>query len=457
MTYEHFNAWRLEAASARPELSVVIPAYNEARRIVPTIAAIAAHLTGRGVDFEIIVSDDGSTDGTARTARSLGLRNLRVLAPGVNRGKGAATRAGVEAASGRRVLFTDADLSTPIEHVDEMLALVDAGTPVVIGSRATAGATVNDKSRLRHLLSSVLALLTRMVLGLRISDTQCGFKLFDRDAAMSLFSQQRIRGFSFDLELLYLAQRDGLDVAEVPVDWYDAPGSKVQPVRTTLGFLRDLVRIRFVHRRTNGSTGAARRVAVVTAMPPSPTTLNEYGFHLTRHLAAHPDVEEVIAFTEDGAVAAPLGVRVASCWRFDSMLTPLRILRQARRDRPDVVVFNLHFTSFGGRRVPAAVGLFTPALLRLFGHRTLVILHNLVDTVDLESAGFGSNRLVNGLMRRIGSALTRVVLLADKVSTTMPTYVDILQDRYGATNVYLGPHGVFDELPFTSAAPVDSR
>lgn len=135
MSYEQFVEWRDKPESLSPFLSIVVPAYNEKARIVPTLASIASHMAGSGVSFEIIVSDDGSTDGTPDICRGLGLRNLVVLDPGVNRGKGAAVREGVRAASGSLILFTDADLSTPIEEVDRFIAAI-AEAAIVIGSRA---------------------------------------------------------------------------------------------------------------------------------------------------------------------------------------------------------------------------------------------------------------------------------------------------------------------------------
>ncbi len=460
MSYEDFNTWRHEPVNDTPLLSVVIPAYNEEERIVPTIAAIATHLAGKQIPFEMIVSDDGSTDDTVGVVRRLGLRNLRVLDPGVNRGKGAAVRSGVLAARGHYVLFSDADLSTPIQAIDEMLLIAQAGTSVVIGSRAAEGAVELDRSPLRALLSTVLRTLARLALGVQVADSQCGFKLFDGDVARDLFSRQQVDGFSFDLEILWLAGRAGHAIVEVPVVWYDAPGSKVDPLKTSAGFLRDLVGIRLRHLRARPPrpTGGLR-VGLVTALPPSATTLNEYGFHLARHLAAAAEVEEVVAYTErdlesigfDGAVT------VEPTWAFNGPLNPIRILRAVRRTRPDVVMFNMHFTSFGSARIPAALGLCTPALLRLAGFHTVVVLHNLVDTVDLEAAGFGGNRWVNRLMTMIGRVLTRIILLADRVGTTMPAYVDILRTRYGADNVYLAPHGSFDVALDVDPDPSDGR
>ena len=455
MTYENFTTWKTEPVDNAPEISVVIPAFNEAERIVPTIAAISAHLANTVASFEIIVSDDGSTDGTVAVVRLLGLRNVRVLDPGFNSGKGAAVASGVLAATGRFVLVSDADLSTPIDHVDQMLDIARRGTAVVIGSRCIDGATEQNRSLVRHACSRTLRWLTGNVLGGNFSDTQCGFKLFERDAGHQIFAAMESVDFSFDLEALWLANELGHEVVEVPVSWFDAPGSTVCPHRVAVSFIVQLVKLRWKSVRDSGPAPRVKKFGVVTALPPSPTTLNEYGFHLTRHVANVEGVDEVVAFHEDGEATLPDGVDGVACWRFNSPMTPFRLVRAARRERPDAVLFNVHFTAFGTNKIAAGLGLLTPALMKLAGIPTVVMLHNLVDTVDLEAAGFGSHSAVERMFRAIGTLLTKVVLRADRVVTTMPNYVDILRGRYGADNVYLTPHGNFDTTPWRGSEPAD--
>ena len=452
MTETTFQRWATEPASLSPELSIVVPAYNEAERIVPTLISIAARMIDVTTDFEIVVSDDGSTDDTPQLVRSLGLRNVIVLDPGVNRGKGAAVRAGVRAAHGHQILFSDADMSTPMREVAALQARLADGADVAIGSRAAAGASEQSKSALRRVFSWGWRKITRVGLGLDIADTQCGFKLFTREAATALFDAGRVNGFSFDAELLYLASRFDYAVAEVPVEWFDAPGSKVQPGRVALQFLRDLVGIRWnalVGRYPATAAAVVKplvRMAVVTAVPPSTSTLTEYGHHLVEQFAAKPEIDELFVFADDSAGLPDDadGITYRAAWTFGSVTTPVRILRQIRRDRPDVVFFNTHFTSFGGGKVSAALGLMTPALVRLTRAKSVVLLHNIVDTVDLDQAGYGSSRILNGVLTGIGRMLTRVLLLADTVVTTMPQYVDVLRDNYGADNVFLTPHGTFE-------------
>jgi dolichyl-phosphate beta-glucosyltransferase len=243
-TYENYLRWKQEPLAERPLLSVVIPAYNEANRIVPTIGAVAAHCASLGLPWELIVADDGSKDDTVAVIRGLGLVNLRLLVAERNGGKGSAVQRGILAARGDYILFADADNSTPIEELDHLLHKMAAGYDVVIGSRAAAGAQEANRTLLRRIMSGGLRGLVRGFMGLGVSDTQCGFKLFRRGVARHLCQRQTILGFSFDLELLYLAVRFGYRVAEVPVDWVDAPGSKVDTTKEIQRFLRDLMKIR---------------------------------------------------------------------------------------------------------------------------------------------------------------------------------------------------------------------
>jgi dolichyl-phosphate beta-glucosyltransferase len=242
MSYQVFEKWR-DRHEARPALSIIIPTYNEAERILPTLGAMAVNVSALGYAWELIVSDDGSKDGTPDLVESLGWRNLRVLRH-ANTGKGGAVKRGMIAASGERILFCDADNSTPVEELVRLMLKLDEGFDVAIGSRAAAGATEQNKSLLRKLVSDTLRAIVRVGSGIGVRDTQCGFKLFTRKAAIKLFGLQIMSGFSFDLEILYLAHKFSFSVTEVPVEWFDAPGSKVNPVKDSLRFLRDLVQIR---------------------------------------------------------------------------------------------------------------------------------------------------------------------------------------------------------------------
>jgi dolichyl-phosphate beta-glucosyltransferase len=244
MTYETYRKWR-DTPDPRPlDLSIVIPAFNEKDRIVPTIGAFAAHLAAEDLAWEVIVSDDGSTDDTKALVRMLEHANIRVLDAPANAGKGAAVRRGVAAARGRMVLFADADCSTPVGELDLLRCEIAAGADVAVGSRAASGAQVANRSTLRRLLTKGLRLLVRMGLQVPVEDTQCGFKLFTNTAARRVFGAQTVDGFAFDLEILYLARKYGMRIAEVPVRWFDAPGSKVDARKEILRFVASIARIR---------------------------------------------------------------------------------------------------------------------------------------------------------------------------------------------------------------------
>lgn len=240
-----YREWSTTPIVGRPRYSVVIPAYNEEWRIVPTIGAIATHMSSLGEPWELIVADDGSTDTTAELVGDLDLVNLRLLVAEKNVGKGSAVRRGMLEASGELVLFADADQSTPIEQIQSLVDEIAAGSDVVVGSRAAEGAEVANKSLARKVFSSGLSFIVRGLFRIPVSDTQCGFKLFTAEAADLLFRRQLVDEFSFDLEILYLASKFDLKTTEVPVTWIDAPGSKVDAAKVAVEFLRDLAVIRW--------------------------------------------------------------------------------------------------------------------------------------------------------------------------------------------------------------------
>jgi len=225
--YLAYERWKTEPLTQTPAISIIVPAYNESERILPTIGAISYHVTSLGLPWEMIVSDDGSKDDTAAQVEALQLANLRLLRAPQNGGKGDAVRRGMLGAKGAIRVFTDADNSSPIEELPKLLAALQSGADVVIASRGLAESEVVGKSGLRALLSAGLNKLVKVGLGLPFADTQCGFKAFSAKAAETLFGAQTITGFSFDLELLFLARKAGFKVAEIPIAWYDAPGSKV--------------------------------------------------------------------------------------------------------------------------------------------------------------------------------------------------------------------------------------
>ncbi|MGC0368180.1 glycosyltransferase involved in cell wall biosynthesis [Microbacterium sp. SLBN-111] len=191
------------------------------------------------------------------------------------------------------------------------------------------------------------------------------------------------------------------------------------------------------------------RIGVVTAFPPGRNSLNEYGYHLVRHLSRLEEVSDVVVYRDetDAGEPAPLDrVAFEPSWTFNDVRTVPRVARAVARTRPDAVILNLQFATFGDKRVPGALGLLLPALLRARGVPTLVILHNLADNVDMQDAGFAGSAFTARLMTLAGRILTRALLRADIVALTIPRYVEFLRDSYGATNALLAPHGSFEEI-----------
>jgi dolichyl-phosphate beta-glucosyltransferase len=224
-------------------LSVIVPAFNEEARLSPTLREASAYLRARGGEFEVIVVDDGSRDGTSQLVLDLGreLPELRLIRSASNRGKGHAVRMGVVNARLPLVLFMDADGATPIAEVERLEGAILSGADVAIGSRALKSDKVEVKAKLyRRVIGRAFHSLVSMLTVSGIQDTQCGFKLFRGSVAQDLFSRMRMNGFSFDVEVLLMAQRGGYRVKEVPVNWVHQPGSRVNLVTDSLRMARDL-------------------------------------------------------------------------------------------------------------------------------------------------------------------------------------------------------------------------
>ncbi len=247
----------MNATLLPPQISIVIPAFNEAQRLPATLAAIAAYCHTRPERFEVLIVDDGSADATPRLPLPPSTPQLtwRILAPVGHRGKGFCVRRGMTEACGALRLFTDADLSAPIAELEHLEAAVAAGADIAIGSRR--GKIAVRQPPLRKAAGRLFNRLVRFALGLPFADTQCGFKLFTRAAAEAVFPRQRIDGWGFDPELLYLARRARLRVAEVPVAWSHAEGAKIHLLRDSARMFADVFVIRTAAWRSLYAPGAA--------------------------------------------------------------------------------------------------------------------------------------------------------------------------------------------------------
>ena len=234
-----------------PDLSVIIPVYNEEKRIGGSLQTIVAYLAEHGIDWEIIVVDDGSTDQTVQVVKAVAadFPDIHLIQNEHNQGKGAVIRQGMLLAKGQQILFSDADLSTPIGEYQKLNTALQEGVDVAIGSRALAQSKLLVKQPLhRQLFGKFFNLLVRLFYLPSLHDTQCGFKLFTRKAARAIFEKQQIDSLVFDVEVLYLARILGLKIQEIPVSWINSEDSKFKTnLRNAFLVFRDLAKIRWLH------------------------------------------------------------------------------------------------------------------------------------------------------------------------------------------------------------------
>jgi glycosyltransferase involved in cell wall biosynthesis len=253
--------------------SIVIPAFNEGQRLAPTLEKVLSYVHQQGWDTEVIVVNDGSRDNTAEIVRSFAQKDpmLRLVENPGNRGKGYSVRNGILNARGEIVLFTDADLSSPIEEMPKLLDALAAGADIAIGSRwLRAELQTSRQSLHRQLFGRIFNALNRMILGLAFKDTQCGFKAFTRRAAQTILPLQHIERWGFDPEILFLARKFGFRVDEVPVRWGHVGGTRINPLIDGSRMFQEMLRIRWYDlagKYDGGSTIAAQSVKTLPGRP----------------------------------------------------------------------------------------------------------------------------------------------------------------------------------------------
>lgn len=228
-------------------LSIIIPAYNEELRLSKTLETITKYFENYRFPIEIIVVDDGSKDNTYEVAGSF--KNIRVIKQQPNAGKGAAVRRGMLEATGSHRLFSDADLSTPIYEIEKLIKYFEEGYDICIGSRALVSSLIKvHQPFYREMMGKMFNKIVQLFVFKGIKDTQCGFKAFTSEAANEIFKKAKINGFSFDVEILYLAKRSGFKVKEISVEWYNDERSKVDPVKDSIKMLIEIFKIRSLHK-----------------------------------------------------------------------------------------------------------------------------------------------------------------------------------------------------------------
>ena len=351
-------------------ISIIIPAYNEEDRISRSLKKLAAFLKKRKEAFEIIVVDDASTDHTKQSAESFAgtIPNLQVtrLEKSPYMGKGLAVNKGVLSAKGDIVVFTDADFSTPIEEIDKLLDKVNSGYDIAIGSRALERSTVKvHQNIIREFIGRTGNILVQNLVIRGIVDTQCGFKAFKMPACRNLFESERIFDFGFDIELLYLAKKKGLKIAEVPTLWYNDPRSTVNPIKDSIAVFVDLLKIRLYHSNKEGSLGDRffyliynYRTFLRFSIVGVSNTFVDYGlfFVLTRLVGLHY------------LLANPISVEIAIIWSF--FWNNLWTFAERRLNQPLVTRFFIFQVVSLGGLVVSQISLFVMG--ELFGIQDLI-------------------------------------------------------------------------------------
>jgi dolichyl-phosphate beta-glucosyltransferase len=236
-----------ESTGQGPALSIIIPAFNEERRIPNTLEKICNYFESKDHRYEILVVDDGSTDDTATCVDQYVRKcdRIKLVRNATNRGKGYSVKNGFVRATGDYLLFSDADLSTPIEEIEKLTSYLQRGYDIAIGSRGLKDSDIQLHQPLyREMMGKTFNIFVRLLSIRDFRDTQCGFKCFTKEAAIAVCKRQRLQGFCFDVEMLYIAKKLGYRIKEVPVTWRNSPETKVRALRHSANMFLDLLRIR---------------------------------------------------------------------------------------------------------------------------------------------------------------------------------------------------------------------
>lgn len=263
-----------------PIYSIVIPAYNESARLGATLDKVLSFVHAQHWDAEVIVVNDGSRDNTAEIVRTFAAKDpcLHLVENPGNRGKGYSVRNGMLHSQGRVVLFSDADLSSPIEESVKLFSAIDEGADIAIGSRWLRAETQTQRQPLhRQLFGRIFNLALRLTLGLQFADTQCGFKAFRRQAVEAIFPQQKIERWGFDPEILFLARKFGFKVKEVPVLWGHSGGTRINPLIDGSRMVQEMFRVRWYSITGKYSIGIQRRVVAEPIPTPATSELKRTG------------------------------------------------------------------------------------------------------------------------------------------------------------------------------------
>jgi len=230
----------------REEISIIIPAYNEEKRLEPTLKAITQYLEKNFKTYEVLVVNDGSKDNTAEITEKFKDKKVRIIQNPKNMGKGFSVKNGMINAKYDPVLFTDADLATPIEEVEKLLKALQEGYDVAIASRNIQGSTISvHQPGYRKALGKAFPFIVKSMVLPDFKDTQCGFKLFKKEAARKIFPRQTLKRFAFDVEILYIAKQLNYKVKEVPITWVDKDGSTVSPIKDSFRMFNEVMKIRY--------------------------------------------------------------------------------------------------------------------------------------------------------------------------------------------------------------------